>query len=396
MFLHYLLLLNATIAVLSAVYYSVNTYHARRYKHRKLSAGLQISDVSVVITVHKESRRMFENAIRAVSLQKARFFVLGDTRYEELTKTYGGTFINFVGRKRDKLNYIMPMINTPYVLFLDSDTIISEGDIGRMRANFTPKVGGVSVNVMFAGTSLVSLCSNFFARIGEVVSRSLSTVTGNGLLLNGVCSMYQTEVVRPLIESEAFRNPKIMGIKSILSDDRQLTNYVIKTGYKAVVDYGINVETKPQKNMYFFSMQLTRWIRGGFLYFLQELSDGTAFKRGGLYTFNSFFMYSLPLILAVSYVASLSHNVMPFYLMELQHILAMQLNRLSGDFLIVNMLRLLGVASTAAFILTLRRMINSKYRNRILLSGIVTIAFLSVFSIYAILTSWKQTEWLTR
>ncbi|WP_252896638.1 hypothetical protein [Metallosphaera hakonensis] len=70
-------------------------------------------------------------------------------------------------------------------------------------------VGGVSVNVRNAKTGNIFYLAELIERLKETTMRAVNG-SGYAVLLNGKCSLYRTELVKPFILSEEYRNPTFM------------------------------------------------------------------------------------------------------------------------------------------------------------------------------------------
>ena len=124
---------------------------------------------------------MFRQVIVSIKLQGAPFIVVGDSSlepYKSITEENGGRFIHLMerGGKKNALVQGLKEVNTEYVMFVDSDTIIPADTVKSMLSYFADGIAGVGVNIHIKnnGTS-VSYASEFIERLTEMISKSLST-----------------------------------------------------------------------------------------------------------------------------------------------------------------------------------------------------------------------------
>ncbi|BCS92422.1 glycosyltransferase family 2 protein [Metallosphaera javensis (ex Sakai et al. 2022)] len=439
---------------LSLIYFILNSYFSINVKSPRRTDSNRLSDVTVLIPVYAEKPSIFERVISSVYAQDVKFLVVGDgcdEPYRSITFRYGGKFIRTPSRagKRNAVATGISHVDTKFVLLLDSDTVLPDDGIKRMLSLMDEGVGGVSVNVRNVNTGNTFYLAELIERLKEATMRAVNR-SGYAVLLNGKCSLYRTELVRPFILSEEFRNPKFMGRRALIGDDKQLTNYVISKGYRALVDFETTVLTYPPETVKKLYKQLIRWSRANYYFFFREMRDGTMFKRGPLYVFNFLYTTILPfLVMGISifdmiflgstivdtdptdYELALLHG--GNFILHLPMILAKrivfslllgtttthypftipgsifhhyQVNHPPSTFLGFHFPRLgfkysvilMHVASyltAIPFIYALWRLLHEE-KLKTLLVGSLALAIQLVVSIYALVTIWDQDKWLTR
>ncbi len=401
----YLYIISISTAVLSITFYLINTHKSRSYAgHPRYKNNYTKEDVTVVMPVHNENQSIFENSIRSIAGQCSKLIVIGaqhDT-YSATAMKYNGTFVTYKGSKRAALSKAIGLVRTKYVLFLDSDTEVPGNTTESMLSLFSSDVGGVTANAAVRlNRNWASYSSEFFQRLTEVISRTLSS-SGRVMVLDGRCTMYRTSLIRSLLLSRAFRTPKFLWFRYTNGDDYQMTGYVIRQGYKAIKDYDIKVITEPQDTPSKTIKQLMRWTRSNYLSFFREATDGTMARSGAFYSFNVFYICLMPLIVFASFAVEAGYlltghtALMAVILHRIGFFLYFNFKRIGSTFFTLIILRLITLASIALFTAAIAERMSKGKKIKTLLSGGVIMTVMLFISIYSLLTFWKQDEWLTR
>ncbi len=411
------------LTLISFIYYILNVYYSTNYKQVKNSNNINLNNTMILIPVYKENVETFENVIRAVKYQGVRFIVVGDgidsnEPYRSVTEKYGGKFIlKDHGGKRKALAEGMKYVDTDYVMFVDSDTVIPTNAMKDMLTNFKDNVAGVSVNIRIKqDNSKVSYASEFLERTREVIFRAMS-YHGSIMIADGRCVLYKTDTVKDYVTSPAFKDKQVLGKTTISGDDIELTSYLIKTGHKVVKDYNVTVETDSQKDFRKFMHQQIRWARNGWYYFFKNISNGTTKKAGWFYAFDVLYMYIIPFFgLAfllyrsfltlhhLTYFGDLSpvriwHYII-FSLLPISHSTSRYSIPHFGKvlyFIFIDKLAvdLLGILGNSIFVVTVMLKIQ-KQRLRTLGYGALGLLIMFMANIYGFFTFWKQSKWMTR
>ena len=411
------------LTLISFIYYILNVYYSTNYKQVKNSNNINLNNTMILIPVYKENVETFENVIRAVKYQGVRFIVVGDgidsnEPYRSITEKYGGKFIlKDHGGKRKALAEGMKYVDTDYVMFVDSDTVIPTNAMKDMLTNFKDNVAGVSVNIRIKqDNSKVSYASEFLERTREVIFRAMS-YHGSIMIADGRCVLYKTDTVKDYVTSPAFKDKQVLGKTTISGDDIELTSYLIKTGHKVVKDYNVTVETDSQKDFRKFMHQQIRWARNGWYYFFKNISNGTTKKAGWFYAFDVLYMYIIPFFgLAfllyrsfltlhhLTYFGDLSpvriwHYII-FSLLPISHSTSRYSIPHFGKvlyFIFIDKLAvdLLGILGNSIFVVTVMLKIQ-KQRLRTLGYGALGLLIMFMANIYGFFTFWKQSKWMTR
>lgn len=284
------------------LYFLINAYLAISPSKFTPKSKYTLKDVTAVIPVYNEDPELFEKVIKNISIIK--FVVVGDgclEPYYSIARKYDGTFI-YVKKRSGKRNAVakgIKVVNTPLVVLLDSDTILPKDSLSRMISLMDEKTGGISPRILMINNGKLSYYySEFFERMSEILQRALSKY-GKAAVLYGHCALYRTDVIKDLILSKDFIEPRILGKKIIIGDDRQLTSFVLSKGYKAFIDYESVAYTSPPEDIKKFTNQVIRWTKSNYLYFIDDIVKGNLMKKGPLYIFNSVYTNVLPLFFLV-------------------------------------------------------------------------------------------------
>jgi len=402
-----IVIIGSAFSVISTVFYIINSYRSVRYKQTESNITSMPSDVTIIVPVYNEEPELFNNVLSAVESQGAKVIVVGDGcgyPYSEIAAKHAFTFLATPvrGGKRKALSLAMHYVDTPFVMFVDSDTLLPANAVTDLLSSFTGEVGGVGANLRIKedGRAL-SYAAEFVERSREVVLRAMNH-NGHVMILDGGAAIYRTELVKPFILSKEFYDYRVLGRKSVAGDDRQLTSYVIKSGYRAIKNYDVNVTTPSQKTLKSYYRQQVRWARNGWYYFIKDLTGGTARKAGAFYTFELIYVYLLPvfflgLSLTELYFFLFAHhysfyrfaiaNAFEFFFVQLFTLGFLRLTRLATTF--VNGLSILVFGAAISNNMTRNRLKTFAY-------GSIGLAIMFVATLHGLVTFWKQGSWLTR
>lgn len=403
----YLYLILLLFTAISFTYYILNTYSSVYYKDEQ-GRNVEVDDkeVTIAIPVYNENVETFRNVVSAVSGQGVKFVVLGDSSnepYRTITEENGGTFVlsEERGGKRKALSLLLNHVDTEYVMFVDSDTVIPAGAVKSMLSLMEEDVGGVGTNIAVRSNKTgVSYSAEFLERAREVVFRAMSA-HGNVMVLDGRCALYRTSLVKPLIQSGSFVSNKVMGRKSVMGDDRQITSYITKTGYRAIKDYRVTVFTDPPQDYKKFVKQQIRWSRVGWTHFFKEIFNGTARKAGAFYTFEMVYMYLLPVLVVLLAIFRLylefavHRRVALDALTQIEDLLLLRATHYAYTEFARAILLMLNVAGNVIFLGAIAAKIN-KERIKTIAFGSIALGIMFATTLYGLITFWKQKSWMTR
>lgn len=298
----------------------------------------------------------------------------------------------------------MEYVESPYVMIMDSDTILPEGAVKSMVSHFVEGVGGVGPNIGVKNTGTpVAYGAEFVERTREIVYRSMSA-HGSVMHLDGPCVMYRSDLIKPFITSDKFLDFKVFGKTTQLGEDWLMALHALTSDLRLVKDYTVRIETYPQKTFKKFYKQSLRWSRSEWVRFGMEFKTRNAFKQGGFYTFELVYTYMLPFVA----IAAFFMRAIP--------VLLFQIHQPDPDFFdFIRTLTFLGNAhhfrpmselynsllfglnftGSGIFVLTVAGKINRE-RLKTLGYGAVAMGLLFVTTVYGAFTFWKEPKWGTR
>lgn len=393
-------------SVISALFYLINSMRSVFYKDDTSVNYHDPDDVTIVVPVYNEDSEIFDSVIRSLSEQGSHLIVVGDGvdfPYKSIAERYNATFIRNEkrGGKRSCMVHAMEYVDTPFVMFVDSDTVVPVNGVRKLLTKFEPDVGGVGPNLSVENDgSAVAYSSEFVERSREVVLKAMS-VSGSVMLLDGPCAIYRTPLVKPFILSPEFRELKVFGRRNLqgMGDDRQLTSFVIRSNYRAVKNYDVIVRTQAKSNYKSYIKQQVRWSRTGWYYFFKDLVNGTSRKGGIFYTFELIYLYVLPVVILglsltqVYFIAA--HHVSERLFADIFSIggIKLLLFQVLSTSVSIRFLKLLsmivnGFGITVFGIAISTNMIRKKVRTFAFGGVALLIMFLTFF--YGLLTVWKQ------
>jgi cellulose synthase/poly-beta-1,6-N-acetylglucosamine synthase-like glycosyltransferase len=400
-----LFLVVGLLGSIPVAYLLVNAYLAGKRRPARTREAVPLTDVTVLMPVHGQAPELFRESIESVARQGCPFVVVGDASlepYRTLTEERGGRFVYLETHtgKKGALAAGLPSVRTPYVLLVDSDTVLPPHAAIDLARYFVPGVGGVGANLSVKDTHrATAYCGEFVERAREVVLRAMSS-RGSVLYLDGACAMFRTDLIRPFVASTEFQDLRVLGRPSPLGDDWQLTDHVLRTGYSTVRAYDVRAVAPPKATFSEFVRQNVRWSRSNWIRLGRFLSGRGPRNRGAFFTFEMLGVYALPLItlatllsrvpLLMHDLAQLSPSLSGFGLLLLHAIVGIP-RGLTGAVARLA-LTVVGAFATGVYLGTLLR--TSRHpRLRMVAYGAVGTGILFVTAVYGLLTFWKRPTW---
>jgi glycosyltransferase involved in cell wall biosynthesis len=390
-------------AFLPTSYLLTNVLLSRRRARTQRGPAIAPSEVTIVVPVHRESAELFAECVASVAAQRCRFVVVGDgveEPYRSLTERAGGEFVRLAvhGGKKAAMAEGIRSVATPFVLFVDADTVLPAEAAIALGAYFTPGVGGVGANLSVRDTGTgVAAAAEFVERAREIVLRAMSA-QGNVLYLDGACMMFRTEEVRSYIQSEEFQQLEVAGHASSLGDDWLLTDHVLALGLGTVKAYDVRVVTCPKETVRSFVRQNVRWSRSSWIRLGRYLRGDGPDHPGMFYRMELAGTYSLPvLVLALSILRGplelrmLEHQVLDPLVQAILGIGASghAMGHASAWWEAASRLQfVVGLAGTGAFLGTIAQRIEPRRRLRTVAYGVLGTGVLLATSIYGLVTFW--------
>ncbi len=398
-------ILSIAATAITIVFYLYNAYNYRRYKApKRIMSRAHPEKVTIVMPVYKESRETFSASIASAAAQGSKLIVIGegdDAFYGSYVSGKGGKFIPFKGTAREAFSEAMKYVHTEYVMKLDTDTVLPVDAVKKMLSIMDKDVGGVGANIFISlNESIVSHCAELFERTKELVFRSLSA-SGNTVIIDGRGALFRTEVIKPLLVSNEFRNATFMGRKRKLGDDAQKVSYLVKKGYKVIIDYDVKAVTKAPQTFKIFTDQLIRWSRSSYMAVFEDLRDGILLKKGRLYVFNMVYTYFITILIGMLFLSNLyisishHHPLLGTYSLLLRALMSTRFNAFTTLLLYLTSVRVLSFIAGTIFTLAVFTLV-SRPRKKIAYSSILAVAIVPAASVYGAFTFWVQDKWMTR
>jgi hyaluronan synthase len=278
--------------------------------------------------------------------------------------------------KRRAMALAMRACKSDIVVLVDSDSILARDSLRRLARYFDdPSVGGVSAHadVLNPEESLISRMQVARYYVAFRIIKAGESLFGAVGCLSGCCAAYRRDVA--IEQLDAWLGQTFLGRRCIYSDDRALTNLLLRNGYRTVYAPDVRSYTVVPTTLRKFLTQQMRWKRGWIINsidaarFMWRLHPGAAF-----------FFYGNLVLAAASTVLVVQ---------------AFHLGAVSGDLYALGMSALMIVISTLVFgfVYTLFR------RDHYWMYGLVWSAlFVSVLVLqlpYALVTL-TETRWGTR
>ncbi len=386
-------------------YLLVNSYLSRKHRPGGTRVRVPSSEISIIVPVHGTDPGAFREAITSVAGQGCSFTVVGDgclEPYRAITEALGGRFVpleHHVGKKA-AIGAGLDTVRTPYVLLVDSDSVLPPHAARDLASRFVAGVGGVGANLTVKDTGRpVAYCAEFVERAREVVLRAMSS-RGSVLYLDGACAMFRTEVIRPFVRSSEFQDLRVLGHPSPLGDDWQLTDHILREGLTTVKAYDVHVVTCPKATFSEFVQQNVRWSRSNWIRLGRFLTGRGPSRRGAFFTFEVVATYALPLIAFATLIARvpLILHVAASAPLTLEGVGLVLLRSVVGIPRSVTaaatrlLLTLAGAFATGVYFGTLLR--TSRHPAlRMVAYGALGTAILFATAVFGLFTFWKRPRW---
>jgi cellulose synthase/poly-beta-1,6-N-acetylglucosamine synthase-like glycosyltransferase len=155
--------------------------------------------------------------------------------------------------------------NAKYIVTTDSDTVFHPDAFVKMvEALKTGNIGGVSGDVQLLNekTNWLTQMTGAYYWAALNMARRAQSAIGQVACCSGALAGYRAEVIKPLMDE--FVNEEFLGKKCTYSEDRHLTNLVLRDGYDVVYRPEAIAYTSSPESLRVFLKQQLRWRRGFF------------------------------------------------------------------------------------------------------------------------------------
>ncbi len=168
--------------------------------------------------------------------------------------------------KREAIHYAVKHLVSPdsfCVVTIDSDTILDPKALVRIAAPLTDKrVGATTGDVLLLNEkqNLLTRMTATYYWMGLNIYKSAQSALGNVVCCSGCLSAYRTELLRDIVDE--FHDQRFLGEKCTHSEDRHLTNLLLRRGYKVLFVEEAKSFTESPSTVRGFCRQQLRWKRG--------------------------------------------------------------------------------------------------------------------------------------
>ena len=232
-------------------------------------------DASVIIPVIDEPEYLFREVLTCIQKQcpGELIVIINGPRNELLEKVctqFSQLYDNFkwiytpIPGKRNALVRGLNAARKPILVLVDSDTIWEENTLEELIKPFEDNlVGGVTTKQRILNTNqgIIPKFADWIESIRNTYSFKSYSILGQIGCLPG-----RTIAIRKVCFdrcAKQFLEEKFLGIRLEYSDDRSLTNYILKQGYKTVYQETSQVYTLAPVTWKRYTKQQLRWSRGG-------------------------------------------------------------------------------------------------------------------------------------
>jgi hyaluronan synthase len=159
--------------------------------------------------------------------------------------------------KREGMTTGFRLASGEIVVQLDSDSYINPESLRNLVKPFSnPEIGGVC-----AHADPENADKNHF--VSFKLQKAAESTFYMVFCLSGCCSAYRKEIVMPILDQ--FRSESFLGLPITWGDDRSLTNWVLRLGYKTVYSEEVQSYTICPEDYRTFLKQQVRWKKGWFV-----------------------------------------------------------------------------------------------------------------------------------
>ena len=185
--------------------------------------------------------------------------------------------------KREALHYAVTYLiddDVEYIVTIDSDTVIDADAFALVCAPLAvPGIAASTGNVLLLNEkrNLLTRAVGAYYWIGLNIHKQAQSVISSVVCCSGCLSAYRADVMREIIDG--FASQVFLGEKCTHSEDRHLTNLVLRRGLGVVYVSEAISWTETPFTVKTFTMQQMRWKRGYVRESLLTLSYGWRIKK---------------------------------------------------------------------------------------------------------------------
>ncbi|MFE2063098.1 glycosyltransferase family 2 protein [Streptomyces sp. NPDC059467] len=239
---------------------------ARRYKPWKHPWQ---TTTSVIIPVVDEPEDLFRSVLQRITEQQPTevIVVINGRRNPVLEDICTDMGVDWrwteTPGKRNALRVGLEDATGEIAVLVDSDTIWTTDTLAELVKPFRdPEVGGVTTRqrILAPGRSVLTRWADWLESVRCHYSMPAMSVVGTVGCLPGRTIAFRRSILENCMED--FLGEKFLGVFLEVSDDRTLTNYTLKAGYKSVYQSTSLVYTDAPLELRKLAKQQYRWARG--------------------------------------------------------------------------------------------------------------------------------------
>jgi len=250
--------------IFCTLFFAVKYYYYKQYRQPE---GTYSEPVSIVVAVYKEKPWLFEMCLQTVKQRKSdELIVVFDgvnSELEQIAKKYTDRiYILPHAGKRSALSHGIALASKEIVITIDSDTFFEKGCISNLIKPFSnERIGAVSANqrIFHPEKSLIRTFANLFEIAAHEFNQLGESARGHIGCLFGRCVAFRKAILLPYLDY--YKNETFLGIKCAGSDDRLLTDIVIKE-HKTVLRRDAMCYTDCPDTWKSYIAQQRRWQNG--------------------------------------------------------------------------------------------------------------------------------------
>src|ERR1041384_4132086 len=248
-------------------------HDVRPRKYPKYSGG----KIAVVIPCYNEDPQLVEDSIRTVlaAYGNKQIIVIDDgstngvqTRLRELEQELPIQLHEFAQNagKREALHYAVTKLiddDAEFVVTIDSDRLLEVQALVRVVEPLSsPRIGASTGNVLLLNErlNLLTRMIGTYYWVGLNIYKQAQSVIRSVVCCSGCLAAYRASLLREIIGE--FAGQRFLGEQCTHSEDRHLTNLVLKRGYDVVYVSGAVSWTETPATVKGFLRQQRRWKRG--------------------------------------------------------------------------------------------------------------------------------------
>jgi len=224
---------------------------------------------SVIIPVVDEPEDLFRTVLDNIIRQRPTEMIVvingpRNTRLEGICSELGVRWAwTETPGKRNALRVGVGMSSGEISVLVDSDTLWTPGTLAELVKPFRePDIGGVTTRqrILDPGRGVLTRWADWLENVRNEYSMPAMSVLGTVGCLPGRTIAFRRSIL--VHNMERFLSERFLGVFLEVSDDRTLTNYALKDGYRTVFQSTSLVYTDAPTSLRKLSKQQYRWARG--------------------------------------------------------------------------------------------------------------------------------------